>query len=222
MADKLIVFDFDGTLIDSRESFGVALKEFSEARGLPHDHDKLSVGYVSPMKYDLGWGVPLEQQETLLNALMDYIQEQTLQHRKFIPPLFAGALQMLTDIGDSYDLALVTARDRPTTQVILEEHGLNRFFPHVRTLCCARERGYTIKPAADSLHCLWKDTGHSASQTIVIGDTTADISMAHNAGAKSIAVTWGLHPESKLQTVKPHTFARHMQDISALVAQLFS
>lgn len=222
MTRKLVVFDFDGTLIDSRDSFGVALKEFSEARGLLHDHDKLSVGYVDPMKYDMGWGVPLEQQEDLLNQLMDYIQEETLQHKKFIPPLFSGAVQMLSDIVHDYDLALVTARDRPTTEVILDQHDLNRFFPHIRTICCARERGYRIKPAADSLHCLWKDTGHGSIHTLVVGDTTSDVQMAHAAGAKSIAVTWGLHPRSKLETVTPTAFADKVSELPQLIDSLFS
>lgn len=222
MTRKLVVFDFDGTLVDFIHAFGIALEEFSTARQMPYDLAKMSAGYIDPYKYDLGWGLPLDQQKPLHDALMDYILEETIQNKRFIPPLFDGAKSVLDELAQSYDFAVVTARDRPTLQAIMDYHQIKSYFPAVRTLCCVHERGYKIKPAPDALHCLLRDTKHKVEDVVVIGDTTADIDMANAAGAKSIAAGWGLHPRERIMQSNPSAWADHVSDLPRLIKDLFN
>lgn len=221
MQRKLIVFDFDGTLVDSHNAFAEGLKEFSEARGLPHDINKMATGYVDPYKFDLGWGLPLAEQRPVFDDLNDYIDAETTQKNRFIPTLYEHVTDILPQLAEMYDLAVVTARHRTSFQVIIKYYGFDPFFPSARTACCARERGYSIKPAPDALHCLLNETGHKHDNVIMIGDTTADIGMANAAGVKSIAVLWGYHTRDKLAVLSPLVYAEKVNELPRLVDQLF-
>ena len=219
---KLIVFDFDGTLIESQPTFDLALEEFSTGRSLPFDAKKMAVGYVNPLKYDLGWGVTLAEQPQLLEDVNDYYTDQMIVHGRLMAPLFPHAKEVLTELSNDYDLSIVTARARSTLNVILKHHGIEGLFPHYRSLCCARDRGYSIKPAPDALECLLRDTKHDPRDVVVVGDTTSDILMANNAGVKSIAALWGAHPKEKLETAKPTVMLETIADLTEIVTDIFN
>ena len=222
MTKKLIVFDFDGTLIDSQNHFDTSLIEFSTMKGLEYDTVKMARGYVDPINNDLGWNIPKDQQPALFEEMAEYNVGQLINHGRFMPEFFPDALAILHELSRAYDLALVTARDRQTTQVILKHHNVSHYFPALRTLCCARERGYPIKPAPDSLECLLRDTKHKAEDVVVVGDTTSDIKMAHAAGTYSIAALWGLQPIEYLEAVNPTTMIKRIADLPQTVKEVFS
>jgi phosphoglycolate phosphatase len=221
MSRKLVIFDFDGTLCNTFESYRKFLKVFSDARGLPHDADKMYKGYINPSKYDMGWGIPLEQQQEMFDACTFEYEQEMIQHERYMPILFDHALDILDQLKPFYDLSIITARDRVSLNVILEHHDMSHYFQDSRTSCCANERGYKIKPEPDAVTCLISDSGHALEDIIIIGDTTSDIQMAGNAGAKSIAVLWGAHDRDRLSTASPTAFADRMMDIPPLIKQLF-
>ena len=218
---KLVVFDFDGTLVDSHPHFCTGLEEFSSARNLPYDGRKMGIGYVDPLKYDLGWNLPLEEQPALLAELCAYMDHELLVKKRFVADLFDGVYEILLDIRSMFDLAIVTARDRKTTMATLEYHGLREFFPHYRSHCCVKERQYGLKPAPDALLCLINETGHDKRDVIMIGDTTSDILMANAAGVNSIAVLWGNHPQEKLATANPTIMIESVKELQQAVKSIF-
>jgi phosphoglycolate phosphatase len=222
MSKKMVVFDFDGTLVDAHTQFVVGLKHFSEARGLPWDGDKMGAGYTNPAKFDLGWGVPLEQQTALLRELNEFYFGEITNHKRFLPILFDGAREAIQELAKDYDLSIVTARDRKSLQIVLDHYELTPYFPDFRSLCCARDRGYDIKPAPDAMQCLLRDTGHAVEDSVVIGDTIADIAMANNAGAKSIAALWGVHARDRLASEKPTMMLENIRDLPQAVNELFN
>src|SRR5690606_9917315 len=166
MSRKLIAFDFDGTLVESHIGYTQALKEFSEARGLPWDSMKMAKGYVDPWKYDLGWGLPLEQQVPVFEALNEFYFSEMNAANRFMPTLFENVLETLESLTVDYDMVVVTARERKSLHKVMDYYGLSRYFPYVRTKCCAFERGYAIKPAPDALLCVLKDTKHATTDVV--------------------------------------------------------
>jgi phosphoglycolate phosphatase len=222
MSKKLIAFDFDGTIVESHTGFSESLKEFSDARGLTHDSMKMARGYVDPTKYDLGWGVPLEQQQKLLDDVNEFYFAEMVNNGRFMPTLFANVRETLENMKDEHDMVIITARERSSLKFILDHYGLNKFFPFFRSLCCARERGYPIKPAPDALQCVLKDTKHAPQDVVVIGDTSSDIRMANAAGAKSIGVLWGVHPQEMLAEHKPTLMLEDFLGIPQGVRTIFS
>jgi phosphoglycolate phosphatase len=213
MTKKLVIFDFDGTIIDFKSVAAASLADFSNYRGLPYDVEKMLVGYVDLHKNDVGWGVPLDEQESLFQEMGAYLTEQIVKYKKFVPQLFAHAKDIIHALSENYDLSIVSARDRASLLTIMEDQGIRDYFTVYRSACCAREKNIRIKPEPDTIHCLLSESGHDFDDVIVIGDTTADIRMARNAGVKSIAVTWGLHPRDLLQTSEPDYL---LDDIRAL------
>ena len=219
---KLIVFDFDGTLVDSQSCFDIGLAEFSDSRSLPHDPIKMMIGYVDPKKNDLGWGVPLEDQAALFGEFCTFLDHECIENKRFIPDLYDNVTTVLKTLQQDFDLSIITARSRSTMLVTLEHHGLKEFSPHYRTHCCAKERNYPIKPEADALHCLLRDTNHVLEDVVMIGDTTADIGMANAAGTKSIAVLWGAHSAERLQPANPTMMIHQVTEMPAAIKQIFS
>ncbi len=219
---KLIVFDFDGTLVDSEIHFCQVLEEFSVARSLPFDSEKMKLGYVDIDKNDLGWGVTLHEQRSIFYEYCLYMEEQVIVHKRFMPDLFENVIEVLEQLQTQYDLGLVTARDRNTTLAMLEFHGMNRFFPKYRTHCCAKERGYAVKPAPDALICLLDEMEYEPQNVIMIGDTCSDIHMANGAGAKSIGVLWGLHPSEKVRAANPTLMLESIKELPEAIKKIFS
>jgi len=218
---KLIIFDFDGTLVNSQIHFDAGLAEFSNSRSLPHDPVKMATGYVDILKNDLGWGVPLEEQPQLFKDFCSFLDHECIENKRFIPELFDHVFTVLEQLNQEYDLSIITARSRSTMLVALDHHGLREFFPHYRTHCCTKERNYRLKPEADALHCLVRDTRHELKNVIMIGDTTADIGMANAAGVKSIGVLWGAHNADKLNAMNPSALLNNMLDMPVAIQKLF-
>lgn len=219
---KLLVFDFDGTLVESATQYATALKEFSDIRGLPHDATKMAHGYTHPETHDLGWGIALNQQPALLAELNEWFYNEVVTANRFMSTVFPNTMETLEALEGVYDFSIVTARDRRSLKATLEYYGMEKYFPIFRTLCCATERGYSIKPAADAIHCVIAESGHDLPDIVVIGDTTADIEMAHNAGVKSIAALWGAHPKEKLAACSPTIMLDDISELPASLTKLFN
>ena len=219
---KLIVFDFDGTLVDAHGEYTNALKEFSETRNLPWDTHKMALGYTAPGISDLGWGVSIEEQLILFKDLNEFYFSEMSNNNRFMPTLFPDTINVLDALKQDYDLGVITARDRNSLLAVFRYYNLDQYFTGYRSLCCARDRGYKIKPMPDAVHCLLNDTFHKVENIVVIGDTTADIGMANAAGAKSIAALWGVHPAEKLQSENPTLMVENISDLPQAILKIFA
>ena len=219
---KLVVFDFDGTLVESHTGLTESLKEFSESRNLPWSSEKMGLGYTTPLISDLGWGVSFEEQVRLLKELQKFYFDELITSRRFMPTMFLHTEEVLQELHGKYDLSIVTARDRLSLNAVLEYYNLNEYFKGYRSLTCAAERGHLIKPKPDAIYCLIKDTNHSLENIVVIGDTNSDIGMANNAGVKSIAALWGVHPVEKLQQENPTIMLENIKDLPQAIEKVFS
>lgn len=222
---KLVVFDFDGTLIDTGASSRKepsSLSVFSKNKGLPYDIDKFNVGYVDPLKYDLGWNVPFDQQPALMHEWEIFLSDQQVNHKSFIPELFDHIKDILQELAQKYDLSIITARDKRSLVAIMEHLGIAPYFSLYRSSCCMKQKNLRIKPAADAIHCLLSQSGHHINDTVMIGDTTSDIAMANAAGVKNIAVLWGMHPKEKLVTENPTLILEDIKALPQAIEKLFS
>ncbi|HEY1095979.1 MAG TPA: HAD family hydrolase [Alphaproteobacteria bacterium] len=218
---RALIFDFDGTVVDTFPNYIEALKEFSAVHNLSYDGAQFTVGYVDPDQFDLGWGIPLSQQREMYEIFNKFYNDENTDKQRFLPTPFAGAIDMLRTLANDYDMAIVTTRHRNSLEAILAHYCIADLFVGTRTHQCAEEGGYGLKPAPDAIHDLLKQTKHHVDDIIVIGDTTADVGMANAVGAKSIAVLWGAHPQERLQTHNPTRMIDRMADLPDTVADLF-
>ena len=213
MTFDLIVFDWDGTLMDSEARIVNCLQAAFGDLGLP-----------PPAREALRDVIGLGLDEALLR-LHPGADPQTLRdlvtgYRRYfleIDPtpsvLFAGARETLTQLAEAgYRLAVATGKGRVGLDKALADTGLGALFHATR---CADET--FSKPNPQMLLELMDELGADASATLMIGDTEYDMQMAVNARTKALAVSYGVHPVERLM---PHAPLDCLHDISALPAWL--
>ena len=194
----LLVFDWDGTLMDSPALIVSSIERSCVDMGLP-----------VPAEQDSRYIIGLGFKDSLLHlvptlAEQDYPQFAERYRHHFLTrdhdvPLFSGVETMLKKLGSAgYFLAVATGKSRAGLDRSLEQTGLAQHFHVTR---CADESFAKPNPAMlfDVMHSL----GMSAEQTLMIGDTSHDLNMARNAGVTAVAITHGAHGADELAALAP-------------------
>ena len=209
----LIVFDWDGTLMDSTAHITRSIQAACRDLGLLVPTDE-AASYV----IGLGLRDALESAVPTLDP-DDYPQlvERYRVHYLTGDPtieLFAGAREMLERLrGAGFQLAVATGKSRVGLDRALKAVGVGPLFDITR---CADET--FSKPHPQMLHEVIDGVGSTVERTVMVGDTTHDLQMALNAGTASIAVTYGAHPEAPLLELAPRFCAHSVAELGDWLA----
>jgi phosphoglycolate phosphatase len=194
----LIVFDWDGTLVDSTTLIVEALQHACRELGLPVPDDAaarfvIGLGLADAMKL-----VAPDLPHSRYPELGARYGEHYLAREPEIP-LFEGARELLVELDAAgYRLAVATGKTRAGLARSMARVGLDWMFDATR---CADE-GFP-KPHPDMLLHLMERLDVEPHATLMIGDTTHDLDLARNAGAAGLAVTYGAHPPEGLASRAP-------------------
>lgn len=204
----LIVFDWDGTLMDSTAMIVQAIQASALDLGLPVPTDMAAAHVIG-----LGLAEALQMVFPHLDAKWyPRIVERYRHHflmRDHELPLFSGVREMLENLKqDDYFLAVATGKSRVGLNRALESVGLLKLFDVTR---CADET--FSKPHPAMLWEITKALGQDMQRTVMIGDTTHDLQMAENAGAGAIAVEYGAHDSADLQAMTPLFLAKTVPEL---------
>lgn len=194
----LVVFDWDGTLMDSAAAIAAAIQAAC-----------LDLGFAVPdderASHVIGLGLHDAIQHVLPGlAVSEYgrMIERYRHHylsRDTELGLFAGTRELLADLRTrGHLLAVATGKSRAGLSRALEAAALESFFHATR---CADETA--SKPAPDMLLALMAELQVAPARTLMIGDTTHDLQMAANAGVAAVAVHHGAHPLEQLAALEP-------------------
>ena len=194
---KLLVFDFDGTLVDSRklilESHRVIFTEFGFS--LPCEDDSLSLIGMSLEVVLLqlaGPNAPVEQMVAAYQRVLHQLRtDATLAE---VP--FSGATDLLAALAAQNDVRLGIATGHVSHAIApaLERFGWRSFFCTVQTADKAPS-----KPHPGMVLQALREAGARAEDAIMIGDTAFDMEMAQTAGVRGVAVSWGYHRSDRLR-----------------------
>lgn len=199
MTFELIVFDWDGTLMDSEARIVNCLQAAFTDLGMPvprHEaaRDVIGLG-LSEAIARLMPGV----EQTTVEALGLAYRRHFLDLDPTPSTLFPGVREFLSALlEENYRLAIATGKGRVGLERALAETGLAGCFHATR---CADET--FSKPHPQMLLELMDELGASASATLMVGDTEYDMLMARNARTKALAVCYGVHPVARLMTHQP-------------------
>jgi phosphoglycolate phosphatase len=209
---QLLVFDWDGTLVDSAQAIVDALQQSCVDLGLTPPSDERARHIIGlGLKDALRYAVP-EAQEQDYGALVERYRIHFLARDGQTGP-FAGVaegLQALADCG--HLLAIATGKSRRGLERALNQTGLRRFFVASR---CADE-GFS-KPHPGMLQAVMAEVAMPAERSLMIGDTTHDLQMASSAGVCGVAVSYGAHPKEELLAARPEAC---LDSVEALFAWL--
>ena len=194
----LLVFDWDGTLMDSAAHIAFALQEAFRDLALPVPSTKdarhvIGLGLKDAMTY-LNPDLNREHYERVADRYR--VHFLTGDHKVELFPAVASGIRTLSQ--DGYLMAVATGKSRRGLDRSLSATGLDPYFHASR---CADE-GYP-KPHPEMLEVIMGMLGASSDRTLMIGDTTHDLQMAKNAGVSAVAVSYGAHLIEDLQGMNP-------------------
>ncbi|WP_171179719.1 HAD-IA family hydrolase [Ruegeria sp. HKCCD8929] len=204
---RLILFDVDGTLVDSQGSIVSAMTTAFNALSLqvPDRPAILSIVGLS-LPQAMARLAPEQSVQTQLQLVEAYkagYHDQRLSQGAAHSPLYPGALGMLQKLHAVPEnlLGVATGKSQRGLEGLLEAHGLERFF-----ITRQVADHHPSKPHPSMIDTARAETCVEAASTVMIGDTSFDMEMAAAAGVTGIGVSWGYHAASSL------TQARHVID----------
>lgn len=198
---KLIIFDCDGTLVDSQHMICAAMRQAYEAHNLsvpPREHLLAIVGLSLPDAFrrlaERAGAVDNHPVEGLVTCYKTAFADLR-QSDNHLEPLYPGARETLDSLAARPDtvLGIATGKSQRGVRAVLGRHGLAERFATIQTSDDAPS-----KPHPGMVLAAMRATGVAVHDTVVIGDTVFDLDMARAAGARAIGVAWGYHPAEAL------------------------
>ncbi len=197
---KLIIFDCDGTIVDSQHIIVAAMENAFKGAGLavPARADILSVvglSLVPAVTRLLPVGVDTFEAIRLAEAYKQGFQALRLDPANH-EPLYPGAREVIEAFAarDDVVLGVATGKSRRGVDVLFEREGFSGMFATIQT---ADE--HPSKPDPSMVIEALRETALKPRQAVMIGDTTYDMDMARAAGIAALGVSWGYHDVADLK-----------------------
>jgi phosphoglycolate phosphatase len=215
---ELIIFDWDGTLMDSVGRIVSCMQSAAKA-------ENLAVPTAKQVKNIIGLSLPTAIDVLFPNCsaeIAEHIIQQYKHHYvevdKTPTPMFANALALLTDLRDRHKiLAVATGKARAGLQRVFQLSDTEHFF---HTSRCADEA--LSKPDPQMLQSILAELNISPDKALMIGDTSYDLSMAKRAGVASIGVTYGVHNKTVLSQYDPIAIVDSLAELQVLLSDATS
>ena len=218
---RLIVFDVDGTLVDSQNDIVRSMTLSFEALGLDAPDRSRIVGIIGVSLEIAVAQLAPDLSSKMYDALVEgyksaYTSLRAQNGSTLSSPLYPNAHRVLQGLHDTpqYLLGVATGKSRRGLDVLLHEHDLADFFVTLQTADT-----HPSKPHPAMLQAALADAGIEAQNAVMIGDTQFDLEMAQAAGLYSIGVIWGYHVSSRLATAD-HLAADFLQ-IPTLLTEIW-
>lgn len=219
---SLVVFDMDGTLIDSQKVIVSAMQEGFAERGhpVPTPAAVLSIVGLSLVEAVAGIAPHLPHGEQVATAeayKQAFIRMRESGDGEGHSPMYPGAREVLLRLAARENTLLGVATGKALRGVhhAVEAHALEGVFQTVQTA-----DGHPSKPHPSMLeHCL-SETGVDVARAVMIGDTTYDIEMGVAAGFQVIGVPWGYHEVRDLRAAGADVILRDYETLEDVLAEM--
>jgi len=214
---RLVVFDCDGTLVDSQHAIVACMAAAYAAEGL-----------APPPAADVRRVIGLPLLECMMRLSPDHaadgharlteaykeafftLRQQPDHHE----PLFGGALAVLDRLeADGFLLGIATGKAKRGLLAVLDRHGLTERFATLQT----GDMG-PGKPHPAMLERAIAETGVAAGDVVMVGDTSFDMLMARSAGVRGIGVGWGYHPPEELRAAGAHAIIERFDELPLVLS----
>jgi phosphoglycolate phosphatase len=210
---KLVIFDWDGTLMDSVDRIVSSMQSAAKTVGL-------DVPSNDEVKQIIGLSLTVALEELFIPITKDQIEAMLVQYKyQYLEgdntptPLFENALSLLTELQQkSMLLAVATGKGREGLHRVLTLSETSHFFHTTR---CAGEM--PSKPDPTMLNSILEELDVSPNEAIMIGDTSHDLAMAQNANIDSIGVTFGVHDTQVLKQYEPKAIVHSLNELKSLL-----
>lgn len=192
---KLLVWDLDGTLVDSELDLAHSINAMLRHLGHPELPVEVVASYVgdgAPMLVRRALGDP--DDEAYVHSALEYFLSYYREHKLDHTYVYAGVLDTLEAIRQRSGLKMAVLTNKPIvpSRAICEALGISGYMSQIY----GGNSFPTKKPDPHGAQVLLKEIGISANEAVMIGDSQNDVLTANNAGMYSLGVTYGFSPES--------------------------
>jgi phosphoglycolate phosphatase len=220
---RLVIFDVDGTLLDSAAIILKAQALTFKRCGLVHPGREAGLGVVG-LTLDLalmalaGSTKPDPALADMYKTVFGELRDAAFQDPALAEKLYPGVRDMLASFADRADtkLAIATGKSRRGVDHLLRLHGWDALFSSIQTADDAPS-----KPHPGMILRAMKEAGAAPDETAMIGDSTFDMKMAVDAGVTAIAVAWGFQPVDRLRAAGAHHVVMSAADLPGMIEKAF-
>lgn len=214
VAPGLVVWDFDGTLADTRLVIVNSFTQVFAERGLGELDTRVAQASI---------GLPLAQafsritgatDPDTLAALVAHYRDVFAVRVRTEATLFDGVSALLDKaVAAGTPCAITTSRGRASLEPMLDDFGITA---HFAAVVCDDDVS-NPKPHPEMVHRVADMIGVSPGQALVVGDTTFDLTMGRRAGATTCGVTWGNQSADQLRTAAPDHLVDEVAQLHTLI-----
>lgn len=197
---RLLIFDLDGTLVDSRLDLSNSINAMLQHFGKPLLPNEVIAGYIgdgAPMLVRRALGDPDDESyvQRALEFFLLYYREHKLDNT-FVYPGIKEALDSIRSSRNGTAIKMSVLSNKPVrpSQAIVDALGLGSYFFQVY----GGNSFHTKKPDPAGVEALLQESGADPDQTVIIGDSDIDVLTARNAGTYSLGVNYGFAPHTFL------------------------
>lgn len=205
----LLIFDWDGTLMDSEAHIVECLEKAMEAvdqEPLPGTQLRQVIGLGLEEAIS---GIMPSASKSVHQRAVTAFREHFLSPHPTPSKLFPGVEAVLEQLSNQgYAMAVATGKSRRGLDKVLQQTGLGSYFPVTR---CADET--FSKPHPLMLEEILMDMDTAADRALMVGDTEFDLLMAANAGVPAVGVSYGVHAIERLQLASPLEILHRISDL---------
>ena len=200
MKHKLVIFDLDGTLVDTIADLGTAVNVALEMRNLPlHTLEEYRKMVGNGVRKLVQRAMPeqLQGDEKLLDALLADFMSYYIEHIDDKSAPYPGVPELLAELAAAgFKLAVASNKFQSGAEKLV-----GRLFPQVPFVAvCGGGDGRPLKPDPAVIRLICDAAGEPLEQAVLVGDSGTDMATARAAGIPALAVTWGFRPEDARKT----------------------
>ncbi len=213
---ELLVFDWDGTIMDSAANIIECVREAAVDLDLEIPTDDAIRNIIGLGLKEAVTEMFPGADDSLVWKVVERYRVHFLDHRRTPSKLFAGAEDVLRELaGMDYLMAVATGKGRVGLDRVFKYTGLGDLF---HTSRCADES--FSKPNPDMLFQIMEELGATGDKTLMIGDTEYDMQMAINAGVHRLAVSYGSHTRERLMKSDPLGCIDDIRELTNWLSQI--
>ncbi|MBO4740806.1 MAG: HAD family hydrolase [Bacteroidales bacterium] len=195
---KLVIFDLDGTLVNTIADLAYSVNIALHAKGFPmHDYDKFPYFVGNGIYKLIERALPEDSRDSeTIQSVKAVFLEHYMYHNTDKSTVYIGIQELLQALNEKGVCIAVASNKVHVATVSMVRH----FFPSVPFACVFGQRdGVPTKPDPTIVYDILENVGVLTSETLYVGDSGVDMQTAHNAGITAVGVTWGLRPASELK-----------------------
>lgn len=218
MSIKLVIFDFDGTIADTRKAIVAAKQKTMRQLGLDVADEKMcasTIGFSAKTGFEMIYPQLAEQK---IDECVTMYRQEFEQIRKVMPPeIFPRVRDVLQMLNENHFVTTIaSSRNTSSLKGFLDDMGIAEYFPYILG---GNDTG-KLKPDPEPVLKTLEELGYNAGEALVIGDMPMDVAMGKNAGTHTCGVTYGNSSMQKLKEAGADFIIDDMTGLMAVINKL--